>query len=136
MLILNPREVMFGSARLANIAAVVIDREAASTIEEFGEHGPYAALVDVPRQRVRVRLVQEGAGDGGPAPGPGAQAVLSFTTAPAGGARSRRLETTAVVLSVEHEISLRRGSIRTITLGAVSSDGATDPIIISALEGA
>jgi hypothetical protein len=134
MLIISPREVAFGGAVWTGIAAAVVDRSAAQTIEEFGENGPYAAFADVPRQRVRVRIVQDVVGEEGhTAPGPGQEAVLSITMAQAGRPRSRRLSTKAVILAVEHEVSLKRGSVRTITLAAVSIDGAADPITIESL---
>jgi hypothetical protein len=134
MLIVSPREVKFGDAAWGQVAAAAIDRSAVRIAEEFGETGPYAAFVDVPQQRVRIRIVQEVLGEEGqPPPVPGQEAVLSFTMAVAGRPRSRRLSAVAVVLSVEHEVSLRRGSIRTIVLAAVSQDGAADPITIESV---
>ncbi|MEX2218349.1 MAG: hypothetical protein WD749_06270 [Phycisphaerales bacterium] len=132
MLILNPRTVRFGQALWQGIAAVAIDRSPTRLVEEWSDGGPHAVLADVPEQRTRIVITQEiGSDDLGP-PIPGDQATLSLCASPtASDAARRRLTTTAVVLRVEHEVSLKAGAIRTITLAAISEDGATDPITVT-----
>jgi hypothetical protein len=85
----------------------------------------------VPEERVRVRITQELArGDPG-SPRTGEQAELSFYTSPTlGDAGRKRVSATAVILAVEHDLSLNR-ALRTITLAAISSDGIEDPIQIT-----
>lgn len=134
MLLLNPRIVRFGSAMWGNVAAVAIERVPRRVVEAFGDDGPYAVLVDVPEQQVRIKVVQE-ALNGSPAvPRPGDLAMLVLHVSPTAGDSGRqRLSTEAVVLSVEYEVSLKRGAIRTITLAAVSAGGAADPVTVTSV---
>lgn len=130
MLLLNPRLVTFGAATWDGIAAVAIDRAAHRTIEEWTDLGPYAAAADIPEERIRIRITQELARDSLDTPRTGQQATISFYTAPTlGDAGRKKVSATAVVLAVEHEVSLKR-AIRTITLAAIS-DGQSDPIQIT-----
>ena len=129
MLILNPREVKFASTAWPDIAAIAIDRAAHRTIEDWSDLGPYATLADVPEQKVRITITQELARDDIHVPRPGESGTLSFCTSPtASDAGRRRFTCTAVILDVRHELSLRKGAVRTITLAAISPDGSTDPI--------
>lgn len=132
MLLLAPRLVRFGPATWDNIASVAIDRLAHRTIEDWSDAGPYPTLADVPEHQVRIVVQQElGRDDLGP-PIPGDQDTLTFFTAPTAADSSRKqLSATVVVLSVTHSLSLKRGALRTITLAAISPDGATDPITIT-----
>jgi hypothetical protein len=131
MLILNPRAVAFGSQRWDGVSSVAIDRSAHATVEEWTDLGPYAALADVPEQKVRIRITQHlGARDLG-APVPGDQAVLAFTTSAAETDSARRkVSASAVVLEVAHGFGPQRTPQRHITLAAISGDGAQDPITI------
>ncbi|MFN0131217.1 MAG: hypothetical protein ACKVW3_01590 [Phycisphaerales bacterium] len=132
MLILNPRQVTFGLIPWDGVTAVSIDRSAARTVEEWSDSGPYAVLADVPEQRTRIVVVQEPSADDIGVPRPGEQATLTLHTSPAAADGGRRLvSATAVVLAVEHEVSLRKGATRTITLAAISTSGSADPISIS-----
>jgi hypothetical protein len=134
MFILSPREVKFGAAVWSGIALVAIDRTAAETIEEFGDQGPWAVFADVPRQRVRIHIVQEMVGEEAhAAPAPGDEAVLVISVAPAGRMRSRQISARAVVLSARHEVSLKHGSVRSIVLAAISGTGAADPITVTTI---
>jgi hypothetical protein len=131
MLILNPRLVTFGSYSWPEVAAIAIDRSPHRTVEDWSDLGPYAVLVDVPEQKVRVTVVQEVERDDVHLPRPGESGTLSFRTSPtASDAGRRRFSCTAVVLEVRHELSLRKGAVRTVTLAAVSADGATDPVVM------
>ncbi|MBL9032497.1 MAG: hypothetical protein JNM80_12430 [Phycisphaerae bacterium] len=131
MLILNPRSVTFGLATWDGVVAVSIDRAAARVVEEWSDDGPYAVLADVPEQRTRIIVAQEPSADDVGVPRPGDQATLTLHTSPASADAGRRvISATAVVLAVEHEISLKRGASRTITLAAVSASGNADPISI------
>lgn len=132
MLILNPRSVTFGSVEWEGVVAVTIDRAAHKTVEDFGDLGPYATLVDVPEQRVRIGIVQEVSRDDLNVPRPGEAATLTLFTSPAASdAGRRKLSCAAVVLDVNHEVSIKKGAIRKVTLAAVSSDGAADPVEVS-----
>lgn len=132
MLILNPRSVTFGLATWDGVVAVSIDRAAARIVEEWSDDGPHAVLADVPEQRTRIIVAQEPSADDIGVPRPGEQATLTLHTSPAGADAGRRVvSAAAVVLAVEHELSLRRGASRTITLAAVSTTGNADPISIT-----
>ena len=132
MLLLNPRHVRFGSLTLEDVFAVAIDRSAHRAVEDWPDTGPYASFADVPEQKVRIRIEQElSAGDLGP-PAPGDRATLTLSASPTMcDASRRRLTADAVVLSVTYDLSLKRGAARTITLAALSPDGAADPITLS-----
>ncbi len=133
MLLLNPRTVRFGSAVWPDIAMVAIDRSPNRLITDWGDSGPHVTFADVPEQKVTIRVVQEVARDDIDVPRPGDQGLLSFFTAPAStGAARKKVSATAVVTDVSHELSLKAGARRTVTLIALSSDGLADPIAITA----
>lgn len=132
MLVLNPSAVAFGSATWSGVWAIAVDRRAARLVEARGDRGPHAVLVDVPEQRVRVRVVQRFTRDEPTAPRPGEMALLRFTASPGGSdALRRRVSVMAVVLRVEHEIARGRGATRMIELAGVSVDGAADPVSVA-----
>lgn len=136
MLLLNPRVVKFGGVVWESVAAVAVDRRAQKTVEEWSDLGPYATLADVPEQRVRITVLQELTREEVGSPRPGESGVVSFFTSPGDAdAGRRKVSATAVVLDVSHELSLKKGAVRTITLAAVSADGAADPITISDADG-
>ena len=131
MLILNPREVRFGSALWEDVVAISIDRAAHKTVEEWSDLGPYAVFADVPEQKVRVTIVQEVARDDVNVPRPGEAGTLEFHTSPtASDAGRKKVSCAAVVLESRHELSIRKGAIRTVILAAIS-DGAADPVSTS-----
>ncbi len=134
MLILNPRSVVLGSARLGDVVSVAIERRAARLAVEWTDLGPHAAFADVPEQRVDVRIVQE-VGEGAPdGPSPGQSVTLSLVTSPAGGDSARqRLSASGVVTGCRYEVvqtALGERTRRTIDVVLVSPDGAADPVSI------
>lgn len=129
MLLLSPRTVAFGMSQWVNVSLVAIDRETARPALEFSDAGPHPVFADAPEQTTRIKVVQELAGDDLGAPRPGETGTLELFTAPTATNRPRmRFRAEACVESVTHEVSLKRGTLRTITLIAISSDGAADPI--------
>ena len=131
MLLLTPRVVRFGDATWEDVSAVVVDRAARRKVVEWSDMGPHVALADVPEQEVTLRVVQSLARDAPDGPKPGDAGELSFDTSPAGtDAARRRVRAQAVVLDVRHELSVKGGATRTVTLVAVSPDGAADPLIV------
>ncbi len=133
MLVLNPRQVKFGNTVWDDVVLVAVDRAASRVVEEWSDLGPYAAFGDVPEQRITIRVVQELARDDLDGPGPGDLAELTLHTSPgwSDGGR-RKLAARAMVTRVEHEVSLKRGAVRTVTLLAISEDGAEDPVAVTA----
>lgn len=132
MLLLHPRIVRFGQITLDNVTAVAVDRLPHRTAEDWSDLGPYATFADVPEQRTRIVVEQELTAADLTLLRPGDQATLTLAAAPtATEAHRKRLSALAVVLSVEHTISLKRGALRRITLAAISPDGAADPIAIT-----
>jgi hypothetical protein len=130
MLVLNPRRVTFAGATWEHVTVLSIDRTAERTVLAWTDLGPYASLADVPEQRVTVRIVQELDVESFEAPRPGDLGVLSFETTPAGSdGDRRRFEASAVVMEVTHELSFRKGALRTIVLECVSN-GADDPVSV------
>ena len=129
MLLRSPRTVTFGTSTWTEIAAVTIDRSTTRLALDHGDAGPHPVFADAAEQATRIKVVQELASDDLGAPRPGELSTLSLTTSPAAADGPRtRVEAIACVESVTHEVSLRRGTLRTITLVAVSPDGSTDPI--------
>jgi len=136
MLVLNPRELTLGGETLEDVVAVVIDRAAERRVVEWSDFGAHPVFADVAELRTTVRVVQQlSAGDlGGVAPG--GEVALEFHTSPTGGHTGRRrVSATIVVTGVSHELSRKRGAVRTIEGVAISADGATDPVTIEPAEG-
>lgn len=140
MLWLNPDLVTLtldgaGSLALADVLAVAVDRRAERLAIEFTDLGPYAAFVDVPAARVALRVERAVLPGGAPLPTelvPGALCALGFRISPArsdvGGAVVSVAR--AVVVGVEHSLDFKRGMRQTVSLLALSEDGAIDPISI------
>ncbi|GJQ28611.1 MAG: hypothetical protein HBSAPP03_04950 [Phycisphaerae bacterium] len=132
MFVLNPSEVRFGIQRWKDVRAIAIDRMAVQEVIEWGDFGPHATFADVPRTRVRLRVVLEAGADLEAAPRPGDSNTLTFTASPGGGEVGRRIVSAAcVAIRVTHEVALPKGATRTIEFVAVSSDGVADPITIT-----
>lgn len=136
MLILHPREVSFASVPWKGVASVVVDRVATKVVAEGGDSGPHAVFVDCPEQRVTVRVSMDITDDSIAAPDLGTLGVLEFATAPTGvNAARARVTASAVVTGVVHELSLKKGAVRTVELVAVSSNGAADPVTLTDIGG-
>lgn len=135
MLILNPSSVKFGAMPWENVGSIAVNRAAAEKLVEWTAGGPHVAFADVPRQRVEIAVkhgLTRGDMDG---PRPGERATLVWYTAPgASDAGRRKASADCVVLDVTHEIALGRIAMRSVTLLALSSDGSTDPIVLSDAE--
>ena len=132
MLIVQPREVSFGPVTWAGVSSVSIERRAERSFTEFAGEGPHAVLADVPEQRVGVTVVQELLEDDMDAPSPGESGTLSFETALNSSAAGRkRVTLTGVVMHVRYAVSRKAGSVRTVELVAVSSDGVVDPVTVA-----
>ncbi len=129
MIWLNPQSVTLGSLNLTDVTIVAIDRAASRLVIEHTDLGPYVGFVDVPEQRVSIKLAREvRASEASPAK-PGDQLTLSFRSSPnASGTPGRAVSASVVVTAVEHSFSPRAGLRQEINAIAVSSDGAADPI--------
>lgn len=132
MLVLNPRLVKFGAEVWEGVVSVAVDRAAHKHVLEWTDAGPHAVMADVPEQRVGVTLVQELTRESLVAPRPGDQAELVLFTSPVSSEASRRkVSMQAVVLRTTHDLSQKKGALRTIELVAVSSAGGSDPITVT-----
>ena len=132
MLILNPRNVRFGSTTWPDVTLVAIDRDAARLALEWSDLGPHPVFADAPEQRLTIRIIQDAPSDDIDAPRPGDHDTLTLYTSPtAADARRRKLTAAAVITSITHELSQTRPHQRRITLTALSADGATAPITVS-----
>lgn len=132
MIVLRPDEVVFDGKSWGGVVRVSIDRLAAGSVEGYGGNGGYATLVDVMRQRVVLRVVQEIEGDDLATPIPGTLAELVLVAGSGSDVGRRRVRCPCVVESVQHRIS-DYGATRTITLIAQSESGDADPIVVTAL---
>lgn len=131
MLLLNPQAVKFGVALWPDVVAVLVDRTPELQVVEWSDTGPHAVFADVPEQRVTLRVSRRLLRDTPVSPRPGDSAELvAYSSPTAGDALRQRLRAACVVTHVTHEFSTQRGAIQTVTLVALSADGATDPIAI------
>jgi hypothetical protein len=132
MLVLNPKEVEFEGESWADVSAVSVDREAARTVETWSDLGPHLAFADVPERRVVIKVMQELGSDSLLSVAPGDAGELSFYASHGStDAGRKRVEADVVVTKVQHEVSLKRGAVRTVTCVAVSSDGSADPVRVT-----
>jgi len=132
MLILNPRHVTFASTTWPDVTAVAINRETTRLALDHTDHGPHPTFAEAPQQRTTIELTMDLPRGDLNAPAPGDQGTLTLITSPsASDAQRRKLTCTAVVTKSHHDLSLKRGATRTITLVALSTNGATDPITIT-----
>jgi len=132
MLWLNPTEATLDGAPLPGVRSVAVDRVTTRTAEERTDAGPHVVFSDAPEQRVTLRLRRRVAGaDDAALPGVplGAMAALAFRAAPSSGDRNgRRISATVALRAVEHGFTAREGFTQTLTMTAISPDGAADPI--------
>jgi len=130
MLLLNPPLVRFGSHTWTDVALLAIDRTTTRPAEEWSDAGPHPVFADAPEQRTQIRVVRDLLRDDLASHKPGDQAALTFHTSPTTSDAARRQFTipAAVITSVTHELATARHARQTITLIALSPDGATDPI--------
>lgn len=136
MLVLNPQHVTFGESRWDHVQVVAIDRAAHRDAVEWSDLGPHVAFADVPEQRITVKVIREVSSDDVDSPKPGETNTLTFHTSPTASDGLRmKITMQAVVMRVEHDVSVRKGAVRTITLTAVSPDGATDPVVVTQSQG-
>ncbi len=130
MLTFHPQSVSFLSTPLPDVDAIAVDRRSSKQTEERTDLGPHIVFADVPEQRVTIAVTRTLTRDEPTSIKPGAQGQLRFTVAPSSSDALRRAFTvTAVVLSVEHDLSRKASARQRITMLAVSTDGAADPIV-------
>lgn len=137
MLVLNPTKVVFDGDAWDGVRAIVIDQEQETLVEGWNESQPYEVLVDVARNRVRVKVVQEIGPEGLDSPALSAEGLLEFHGSVGGsGAGRKRVRGTCVVVGVRHDLgptgSGRGAPTRTVEFIAISEDGATHPLEIEA----
>ena len=132
MLILNPGTVKFGTSTWDDVGLLAVNRKATEEVVEWTAGGPHAAFADVARQRVEI-VVRHGISRGDlDGPRPGDRGTLFWFTSPtATDAGRRKASADAVVLSVKHEATVGKTTTREVTLLALSTDGAADPISLS-----
>ncbi len=131
-MLLQPDTVRFGTRRWSDALTVAIDRSAITTAIDTDDDGPHPVFADVTEQHARIRVLRV------PRPGephpllPGTEATLVIDVSPAGsGAGKTRLRAQAVLIDVAHDLSHNRPARQTITLLAIATSGADDPIEIS-----
>lgn len=139
MLIPNPTLVTFGELTLDGVAAITIDRAAGREAVEFSDSGPHVTFADIPEQRTHITVSRRLDRPEFQTPVPGDQADLSFIAAAGAHDSARtRIRAMCVVREVRHDVNEssrdRAAAARqTLTLIAISPDGATDPITLEPL---
>lgn len=132
MIVLRPDDVVFDGDTWDGVVRVSIDRISTRTIEGHDETGAFATLVDVARQRVLVRVIQEIVGEDLSSPVPGAVGELELMTSHGSDAGRTRVRCVCVVETVQHRVS-DYGATRSITLIGQSESGDEDPVVVTAL---
>lgn len=136
MIVLNPQRVTFGSVELRHVVSVAVNRKAELLVVDYSDLGPHVAFVDAPRQRVTVTIVRSVVENELTSLEPGQSATLMFRTAPtAASPKSLQVSMTAVVATVEFDTTAKRGMEQTVTLVAVSEDGAAEPVTRTLVSG-
>lgn len=151
MLVLDPEVVRFEDVVFEDALGVAIDRQARKLVEEWGDDGPHAAMVDVPEQRVVVRVTRrpvrgrvEGGADAEIGLVLGREGELVFYSSGSGGAARTRFVVRCVLTGAKTELSLDDAgralgrapaglvAVQTLTFLGVSPDGgASDPVSVS-----
>lgn len=127
MLILNPPKLTLLGVRYEAIESVAIDRLAHREVIEWCDAGPHAVFADVPEIRTDISIVQRLDTDTLDTPRPGDSGALEIMLRPNSSDAARRtLSAQVVVRSVR--LSAGEKPKRTISLVALSPDGATDPL--------
>lgn len=135
MLIINPARVTLGPHTFTDVESVAINRIATRTVIEIGDSGPHAVFADVPEQRTTItitrRLATADALD--LAPGDTLSLGVEFSKEATDAGRTR-VQASCVLLENRHELGLATGgagrprAMQLLSLVALSSDGAADPI--------
>lgn len=129
MVILNPEVVRFGERTWRSVSSVVVERTAKKVVAEVGDAGPHVVFADVTEQRCTITVTQDLEQSDLDAPGLGELGALQVYTGASASDRGRAaLAASAVVIEVKSSVVRGQPSSRRITLLAVSSDGATDPL--------
>jgi hypothetical protein len=116
---------------------LAISREATRRVIEWSDDGPHAVFADVAEGTVMIQVVMEIAEGDIEEIKPGTQGILSAVTSPgASDAARRKLSARCVLMKSSHELSLKRGAVRTLEFVALSEDGAADPISVEDAGGA
>ena len=130
MIVIRPDTVRFGDEHWDNILRITIDRSAAQTIHAHDETGPYATLVDIPRQRITITVTQEIIAENLQSPIPSQLALLRINTGSGSDTGNKRIQCQCVVESVTNKVS-DYGANRVISLLAQSDAADQDPIEIT-----
>lgn len=124
MLILEPERVKLGGTVMEGVTAVAVSEEAVSLIEEGGEGGPYAVMVDAPRRAVRVEVKQTLTETTVSWPLVGSEDSLEVEWSTGGRAGARRkLSVPVVVIGVRYDLGAGAAK-RVVELAGVSEDGS------------
>jgi hypothetical protein len=136
MIYLSPRRVTLGTTELTHVSRVTIDRTADLLAVEHSDLGPHVEFVDVPEQRITVRIVRTIVADEAGSIRPGQQHALTLHSAASSAApEAREVTGVVVVTGVEHDYTLKHGLQQTITAIALAGAGGSDPITEAVVAG-
>jgi len=136
MIIFWPRRVTFGAETWDGVVAVSIDRVGVRAVVEWSDYGPHPIFADSPELRTTITVSMEIMRGVVASPRPGQVAMLTVDISPnTSQSQVRRVTAQAVVVRVTHDLTVKKGAVRTIELLAVSSDGAADPITETLIHG-
>ena len=130
MIWLDPERVTLSGSPLAGVVSITVDRRASRFVEAYSDAGPHVVFADAPERRVGVRITRRVDQGGAGAHRPGDAAALAFRVGPsASDARVREVAVSVVIEAVENRVDRKGGATQVIACVAVSSDGASDPVI-------
>ncbi|MBU6411988.1 MAG: hypothetical protein KGS45_00820 [Planctomycetes bacterium] len=130
MFLSSPTRVTFGSLLLSSVSSISIDRTASREAIDFSDAGPHPTFADIPEQKVLITILQYLTSSDFAAPLPSSSATLTIHAKPNDSdSGSLTLQASTVVRSCTHSLN-PKGATRTISLIAISTNGATDPITI------
>lgn len=136
MIYLSPRRVTLGSLELSNVSRVTIDRTPDVLAVEHSDVGPHVEFVDVPEQRVTLRIVRRVVEDEAGTIKPGQQHAMTLRSATSTASPSaRQVAASVVVTAIEHDYTAKNGLQQTITAIALAGAGGADPITESIVPG-
>lgn len=130
MLILNPDRVRFGDIAWHDVLSIAAEAAPERAVVEWSDLGPHAAFADVPEVRTTLKVSRSPQADDLASVKPGQRGVLEFFTSPGADARRVRIEADCIIERTSCQFITGKGAVQTITLIALSPDGAADPLTI------
>jgi len=135
MIIPHPNSVTFDGLPIIDVAFLLIDQHATRELIEWSDGGPHPVFADIVERRTTITLIRTPSRAEPALPAISAAGELTLVFSDAGtntDAARKRLTATCVVREIASPPTGPAGIRQSISLIALSSDGASDPIVIQA----